>query len=133
MEEKINVIAEKLAREIIEEYEDEKKLIISDIEVEHRGSGPFRECFSIGFWVSSNGFVYKFFSISRVSAAVISADPFNTAGSTHQFVDVKSSVTYEEAKKILQKVKEILSGRYEIERYYKDEDEYIDEFFNSYV
>ena len=130
--EEINKIANELAKEISKKFKDEKKLVISDITAEHEATSPFREFFNIGFWVG-NGFIYRFFQLSKASASVISSNPYNTYGSTHQFIDVESSINEDEAKEILNRVKKILSEKYEIERYYEDEDEYIDDFFNSYI
>lgn len=111
---KINKIASELAEKISKEFRDEKKLVISDITVEQRGRNVFREFFNIGFWVG-DGFIYKFFKLGEASASA-------TLGSL-EFIDVETDISYEEAREILSKVKEILSQKFEIEYYYDDDDD----------
>ena len=112
-DDKINKIANELAKRIENDFSRAKKLRISSICMEHKGSNPFREFFSLGFYVGEyDGVILYFYSITEASASVGSSNPY------------ESEISYDEAREILSRVKKILSQKFEIEYYDDDDDEY---------
>ncbi len=124
-EERINKITNELVKRIEERFQRSKKLRISSLTTIHKNTSPFRETFQFGFWLGdADSIVLYFYSITEVTASVISSNLFSAG--THQFIDVESDVTYDEAREIYSKVRTILSEKFEIE-YYDDDDDYYDD------
>ena len=117
-------VAKKLAEEVEHDVWKRSELIINrKITCYHEGSSPFSEFFKIGFWAGSE-YVQRFYFIGRAYGYVMSGDPFDpTAG--RRFTLEKTTISEEEAQKILDAVREILSKKYNIIdfEYYESERE----------
>jgi hypothetical protein len=112
-EKKMENIAEKIAEEIEHDFWKGNKLITNrNVTYLHEASSPFSEFFKLGFW-AGNEYKQYFYSVGRAYGFVMSGDPFDPTAKA-KFTLEKSTISKEEAQKILDTVRKILSKKYNI-------------------